>query len=79
MSWDAIWTVVTPQVIGYAGQIVLVLVVLLVGWIAAGWVGMAVSKGISRAGLDETLSRFLGKAARWLVLILLLFAYLAIP
>lgn len=72
MSWDQWWNSATPLLVGYSVKIVLVLVLLLVGWILAGWVGMIVRRAIGHTGLDETLARFLGRFARWGILLLVI-------
>ncbi len=52
----------------YGGQVVVALLVLLGGWIFAGWVGGLAQSALTRAKIDETLTTFLGKLARWGVL-----------
>jgi small conductance mechanosensitive channel len=46
------------------------LVVLIVGWWAAGAVGRAVKRALSSERLDETLANFLSSLARYAVLVL---------
>ena len=46
------------------------LVVLLVAWFASGWVRAAIRKGTEKAKVDITLGKFLGNAARWVILVI---------
>ncbi len=52
------------------------LVLLVVSFIAAAWIGGMVRRGCDRARLDTTLSRFFGRIARWLVLVLAILSIL---
>ena len=45
------------------------LVLLFIAWIVARIVGGLVSKSLTKAKFDETLTKFFAKVARWLVLI----------
>ena len=78
MLWDSIWDKSSPLVVEFGGKTLLVLILLVIGWIAAGWAGMVARRAVGRAGLDETLSRFLGKLARWSVLSLVLVGCLTV-
>lgn len=62
----------------YGGKVVVALVVLFVGWLVAGWVGGAARKALAKARIDETLSKFLAKTARWAVLLLVILACLSV-
>ena len=73
-----VWKEFSPQIALYGAASIKALVLLVIGWIAAGWVGMVVRKAVGRAGLDETICRFLGKLARWALLLLVLVACLTI-
>jgi small conductance mechanosensitive channel len=53
-------------------------VVLCAGWIFAGWVGGVARKALARAKIDETLTKFLSKLARWGVLLLVVLACLSV-
>jgi len=46
------------------------LVLLVVGWICAGWIGSIVRRALMRAKIDETLNKFLSNMSRWMVLLL---------
>ncbi len=52
----------------YGARVVVALVILLIGWILAGWLGSLARGGLARAKVDETLTRFLAKLTRWLVM-----------
>lgn len=54
----------------YAMKVVGVFVVLFVAWIVAGWFGSLLVKGMRRARIDETLTRFTGRTIRWVILLL---------
>lgn len=54
----------------YGPRVAGALVLLFVGWIAAGWAGTLVRRALTRAKLDKTLTQFLSHLARWLVLLL---------
>ena len=44
------------------------LVVLFIAYLVSSWLGRAVSTGLRKSKVDETIAIFLGKTARWLVL-----------
>lgn len=53
----------------YGLQVVGAIIILIIGWIAAGWARGAASKGLSKIrGMDETLQYFLSTLVRYLVL-----------
>jgi small conductance mechanosensitive channel len=64
--------------VAYGGKVAVALVVLVVGWIFAGWVGGVARKALAKAKVDETLSRFLTKLARWAILLLVFLACLSV-
>ena len=55
-----------------------VLVFVIVGWIAGGWIGRLVVGALQKAKVEVTLARFLGNMARWAVLVLAGIACLSI-
>jgi small conductance mechanosensitive channel len=54
----------------YAVKIVGVIVVLFIAWIIAAWVARIATGALRKMKVDETLTRFVGKTARWAVLLL---------
>lgn len=64
--------------IPYAIGAVKVIIVLVITWIIAGIVGRLITRALDKARLDETLSRFFAKLARWIILLLGLLACLSI-
>ncbi|MDQ7007891.1 MAG: mechanosensitive ion channel family protein [Acidobacteriota bacterium] len=67
-----------PLLTTYGVRVVGVVVLLIVGWIVAGWSGRVVSRGMARAEVDITLTRFTGKLIRWLVMLLVVLAGLGL-
>lgn len=70
MSIEQLQESVRTWFTAYGPRIAGALVLLFVGWIAAGWVGGIARRALTRAKLDETLNKFLSNMARWLVLLL---------
>ncbi|MHB8899211.1 MAG: mechanosensitive ion channel family protein [Thermoguttaceae bacterium] len=64
--------------LAFGGRVAVALLVLVVGWILAGWAGDVARKALGRARIDETLSRFLGKLARWGIIALVILACLSL-
>ncbi len=60
----------------YAIRVIGVLVLIIVGWIVAGFVGKLVARSCERADFDLTLSKFFAKMARWAILVFVLLACL---
>ncbi|UCD76674.1 MAG: mechanosensitive ion channel [Phycisphaerales bacterium] len=54
---------------GYVVKIVGVLIVLFVAWVVAGWLAKIVAKGMRRARIEETLTRFAARSMRWAIMI----------
>ena len=69
---------VTELLVTYGGRVAVALGVLIAGWIFAGWVGNVARKALLRAKVDETLSKFLSKLARWAILLLVVLACLSV-
>jgi len=75
---DQFWQSLSDLLVTYGGQVAVALVVLCAGWIFAGWVGSVTRKALARAQIDETLTRFLSKLARWGVPLLVVLACLSV-
>lgn len=71
---DRLWNSLSQLATDYGGKAVVALVVLLIGWILAGWVGRITARALARAKIDVTLSKFLAKSARWGILLLVILA-----
>lgn len=61
----------------YGLSALLVLVLLVVAWAASGWVSMIVRGSLRRVNFDETLTKFIAKLVRWLILLLTALACLS--
>ncbi len=57
-------------IIDYGTSVVGVLVFIVVVWIVAGWIGRLVRQSLETSPLDDTLTRFFPRLARWLVIII---------
>jgi small conductance mechanosensitive channel len=68
----------TELMVNYGGRVAVALVVLIIGWIFAGWVGAVTRRALANSRIDETLAKFLGRLARWGVLILVILACLSV-
>lgn len=62
----------------YGMKVLGALVFLLLAWIVAGWISRLVSRGLTRAKLDLTLSKFLATATKWAVIAMSIVACLGI-
>jgi small conductance mechanosensitive channel len=74
---DRVIDVVLQKGAIFIGRGVLVLVVLIVAWLVAGWVQRGVLRAFDKTQLDATLVRFLASAARYLLLMLALISCLS--
>ncbi len=54
----------------YGFEALVVLIILLVSWVIAGWAGGTLSRALRKAHIEETLALFFGKLVRWGILIL---------
>ncbi len=64
------------SMISLAPRVLLFFVVLLAGWIVAGWAQRIVRRGLMRTQFDVTLTKFLSGLTRWGILILVFIALL---
>jgi small conductance mechanosensitive channel len=60
----------SDRLLEHGQQLLLVLLVLVAGWMAAGILGRAVRLSLEKAKLEETLTVFFTQAARWFVLLM---------
>jgi small conductance mechanosensitive channel len=47
-----------------------VLLLVIIGWIIAGWISRMTTKAMTKARVEVTLAKFLGRMARWAILVL---------
>ena len=64
--------------VGYAFNVVCVIVVLIIGYFLAKILSRVITKACKKAKLDETLATFLGRAVFWLILVMVMIACLGI-
>lgn len=68
---------ILPLITTYGVKVIGVIVVLIVAWIIAGWISSVIRRGMNRASIDETLTKFTSKMTRWLILVLAVLSCLA--
>jgi small conductance mechanosensitive channel len=66
------------QITHFGTQVIGALVLLLVGWIVAGWMGTRTARVLTKAKVDETLTRFFGTLTKYLVIVLVILACLSL-
>lgn len=71
---DSLLQSLTEMAVTYGARAFIALVVLIAGWVFAGWVGSITRAALSRAEIDETIAGFLCKLARWGILLLVFLA-----
>ncbi len=71
---DDIW----QGIVEYAPPIIGVVLLLVVAYVASGWVGRLVGRLLSKAKVEQTLCRFFGSMARWALMVLALIACLGV-
>ena len=62
----------------YATPVIGVLLLLFFGWIIAGWASRLTRRGMMKAKVDETLSKFTAKAVKWVLLIFVILTALTL-
>lgn len=62
----------------YGGKIVVAVIVLFVGWTAAGWVGNLTRRALGRTKVDITLAAFLARLVRWSIMLLVILGCLSV-
>ncbi len=68
----------TELLVTYGVRVAVALIVLIVGWVVAGWIGNIARKALARAKVDLTLTRFLSKFVRWAIILLVILACLSV-
>jgi small conductance mechanosensitive channel len=56
--------------IEWGGKILAVIVLLVVAWVLGSWARRAIGRLLNRPQVDQTLGRFLGNFARWVILVM---------
>ncbi|MEM6656273.1 MAG: mechanosensitive ion channel family protein [Planctomycetota bacterium] len=67
---DEVSALVSEYGVTLGMKVALVLIILTIAWTLAGWAGAVVASALRKARFDTTLTKFLSKLARWLVLLL---------
>lgn len=78
MNFDEFLNLLSRAAVLYGGRLLVACVVLLVGWLVAGWVARLSRNGLQRARVDPTLAGFLTNFNRWVVLLLVVLGCLSI-
>ena len=58
----------------YGLRAMLVIVLMIVAWTFSGWAAALVRRGLTRVKFDETLTKFIAKSVRWMILLLVALA-----
>ena len=69
---------VSALLAAYALRVVGVVILIVVAWIAAGWIQTSLRTRLEKTRLDVTLTRFFASAARWIILLSALIAVLGL-
>ncbi len=77
MNTEELVLALSEQAVLFGGRVLVAILVLLIGWLSAGWIARITRGGLARAKVDETLTRFLTKLARWSVMVLVILASLS--
>ncbi len=60
---------IAPLLAQYGVKVIGVIALLFVAWLVASWGSRSTLKGLRRARIDETLSKFAAKSVKWLILL----------
>lgn len=60
----------TEQITFYALRVIGALIFLFVAWMVAAWLGRMTRKGLERANVDQTLTKFFGNLMRYAILVM---------
>ena len=77
-NWTQLGEEAKALVIQYGANVLGALILLIVAWVISGWLGRALDRGMTRAHIDATLTRFVSKLVGWLVLLLAILACLSV-
>jgi len=60
----------TEMITSYSLKVIGVIVIMLIAWIIASWASRTAAKGLKKASIDLTLSKFIAKMIRWAILLM---------
>ncbi len=60
----------TEMITSYSLKVIGVIVIMLIAWIVASWASRTATKGLKKASIDLTLSKFIAKMIRWAILLM---------
>jgi small conductance mechanosensitive channel len=66
--WDEKWGSLADLAKARGSSVVSALILMLTAWLVADWMSRFVNRGMRRARIDETLTKFSSKLSRWVVL-----------
>jgi small conductance mechanosensitive channel len=66
--WDEKWDTLSDLAKARGSSVVSALILMLTAWMLADWMSRFVNRGMRRARIDETLTKFSSKLSRWVVL-----------
>jgi small conductance mechanosensitive channel len=78
VNWKALSEKAEGLLLQYGMNALGAILLLLVSWVAAGWVGRLTGAAMRRARVDETLTRFVEQLLRWVVLLFGVLACLSV-
>jgi small conductance mechanosensitive channel len=78
VNWKGLGEKAEGLLLQYGMNALGAILVLLISWVVAGWVGRLTGAAMRRARVDETLTRFVEQLLRWIVLLLGVLACLSV-
>lgn len=78
LDWTQLGEEAKALLIRYGVSAIGALVLLVIAWTLSGWITRILERGMTRAKIDATLTRFLARLVGWLVLVLAVLACLSI-
>jgi small conductance mechanosensitive channel len=78
IQWSQLGEEAKALLIRYGVSALGALVLLVIAWTLSGWISRALERGMTRAKIDATLTRFLARLVGWLVLLMAVLACLSI-
>ena len=78
LNWAQLGEEAKALIIRYGVSAAGALLLLVIAWTLSGWIARVLERGMTRAKIDATLTRFLARLVGWLVLVLAVLACLSI-